>query len=248
MPDNGQFDEQVAIVTGASSGIGEATSHEFAAAGANVVLAARSEDQLTELAAGLESEYGVDALAVPTNVRNEDEVDALIEKAVDTFGGIDVLVNNAGLARGSDVEELTTEEFETMQETNVDGVFYATRAAIPHVREREGHLIFVGSFAGRFPRSFNPVYGASKWWVRGFAKSVAAQVGDDGIGVTVVNPAEVRSEFETADERTYSEAFEQGEASEPIEVAEAIVFAASRRGSSVSELDINRRDKFADSF
>lgn len=242
------LEQQTAIVTGASSGIGAATCRAFAAAGANVALAARSEGDLEELAADLETEHGVETLVVPTNVREEDDVDALVEETVDEFGGFDTLVNNAGLSRGSEIAEMTTDDYETMQETNVDGVFYATRAAIPHVREREGHLIFVGSFAGQYPRSFNPVYAASKWWVRGFAKSVAAQVGDDGVGVTVVNPAEVRSEFETADGRTFAEAFDANEASEPEEVAEAIRFAASQDHSSVSELDINRRDKFADSF
>jgi NADP-dependent 3-hydroxy acid dehydrogenase YdfG len=242
------LEQQTAIVTGASAGIGEATCHELADEGANVVLAARSEDDLDAIADDLEAEYGVDTLVVPTNVREESDVDVLIEDAVDAFGGIDVLVNNAGLSRGSDVAEMSTEEYEMMQETNVDGVFYATRAAIPHVSEREGHLIFVGSFAGQYPRSFNPIYAASKWWVRGFAKSVAAQVGADGVGVTIVNPAEVRSEFETTSGETFAEAFGKDEASEPKEVAEAIRFAATREGSSVSELDINRRDKFADSF
>lgn len=242
------LEQQTAIVTGASSGIGAATCRALAADGANVVLAARSEDALDNLAADLESTHDVETLVVPTNVRLEADVDTLIDETVDRFGGIDVLVNNAGLSRGSEVAEMTTEEYETMQETNVDGVFYATRAAIPHVREREGHLIFVGSFAGQYPRSFNPVYAATKWWVRGFAKSVAAQVGDDGVGVTVVNPAEVRSEFQATDGTTFAEAFDANEASEPEEVAEAIVFAATREGSSVSELDLNRRDKFADTF
>ncbi|TMT87786.1 SDR family oxidoreductase [Haloterrigena sp. H1] len=242
------LEQQTAIVTGASSGIGAATCHELAAAGANVVLAARSEDRLRELADDLEADHDVDTLAVPTDVREEDDVDALIEATVDRFGGIDVLVNNAGLARGSDVESLTTDEYETMQETNVDGVFYATRAAIPHVRERDGHLIFVGSFAGQYPRPFNPVYAASKWWVRGFAKSVAAQVGDDGVGVTIVNPSEVRSQFGSADGDPFVERFDEGEATEPGEIAAAIRFAASRAGSSVSELDLYRRDKFADTF
>jgi NADP-dependent 3-hydroxy acid dehydrogenase YdfG len=242
------LDGRTAIVTGASAGIGEATCHELADEGANVVLAARSEDDLESIADDLETEYDVDTLVVPTNVREEADVDALIDETVDAFGGIDILVNNAGLSRGSDVAEMDTEAYETMQETNVDGVFYATRAAIPHVCERAGHLLFVGSFAGQYPRSFNPVYAASKWWVRGFAKSVAAQVGDDGVGVTIINPAEVRSEFETTDGRTFAEAFEEGEASEPAEVAEAIRFAVTREGSSVSELDINRRDKFADGF
>ncbi len=242
------LDGQVAIVTGASAGIGAATCRKLAAAGANVVLAARSKDRLTALAADLEDTHGVDTLVVPTNVRAETAVTTLIDETVDRFGGIDILVNNAGLARGSDVAELTTEQYETMQETNVDGVFYATRAAIPHVSERGGHLIFLGSFAGQYPRSFNPVYAASKWWTRGFAKSVAAQVGDDGVGVTVVNPAEVRSSFTATDGRTFEEVFDEGDASEPTEVADAIVFAATRKGSSVSEIDVSRRDKFADSF
>ncbi|QLK27708.1 SDR family oxidoreductase [Natrinema zhouii] len=242
------LERDVAIVTGASSGIGAATCRELAAAGANVVLAARSEDRLTDLAADLEATHDIETLVVPTNVREEDDVDALIEATVEEFGGIDVLVNNAGLARGGEVESLSTDDYETMQETNVDGVFYASRAAVPHIREREGRLIFVASFAGKHPRPGNPVYAATKWWVRGFAKSLAAQIGDDDVGITIVNPAEVRSEFGAAYGESFSERFDEGEVTEPEEVAEAIRFAASREGSSVSELDINRRDKFADTF
>ncbi len=242
------LEQKTAIVTGASTGIGAATCRELAAAGANVVLAARSEDRLNEIADDLETSHGVETLVVPTDVREEDDVDALLEATVERFDGIDVLVNNAGLARGGEVESLSTDDYETMQETNVDGVFYATRAAIPHIREREGHVIFVASFAGRHPRPSNPVYAATKWWVRGFAKSLAAQVGDDDIGVTIVNPAEVRSEFGAAYGESFSERFDEGEVTEPEEVAQAIRFAASRGGSSISELDINRRDKFADTF
>ncbi|WP_254766551.1 SDR family oxidoreductase [Salinilacihabitans rarus] len=239
-----RLDGAAAIVTGASSGIGAATCRALAAEGANVALAARSEDRIEALAAELEDAHGVEALAVPTDVREEAQVEALVEAAVDAFGGLDVLVNNAGLARGSDVESLPTDEYRLMQATNVDGVFYATRAALPHVREREGHLLFVGSFAGQYPRPFNPVYAATKWWVRGFAKSVAAQVGGDGVGVTVVNPSEVRTEFETTDGDTFAERFDAGEVTEPEEVAAAIAFAATRERSSVTELDLYRRDKF----
>ncbi|WP_254762184.1 SDR family oxidoreductase [Natrinema marinum] len=242
------LERKTAIVTGASTGIGAATCRELAAAGANVVLAARSEDRLAEIADDLEATHDVETLVEPTNVREEDAVDALLEATVDEFGGIDVLVNNAGLARGGDVESLSTDDYETMQETNVDGVFYATRAAIPSLRERDGHAIFVASFAGRHPRPSNPVYAATKWWVRGFAKSLAAQVGDDDIGITIVNPAEVRSEFGAAYGESFSERFDEGEVTEPEEVAQAIRFAASRGGSSISELDINRRDKFTDTF
>jgi len=245
---DGSLTGQTAIVTGASAGIGAETASQLAEAGANVVLAARSEGRLTELAADIEAAHNVETRVVPTDVRDETAVDQLIDDTVETFAGIDILVNNAGLSRGSEVAELSTEEYETIQETNVDGTFYTTRAAIPHVRDSEGHLVFLGSFAGQYPRSFNPVYAASKWWTRGFAKSVAAQVGDDGVGVTIINPAEVRSEFQATDGRTFADVFEEGEASEPSEVAEAIRFAVSREGSALSEIDINRRDKFADNF
>lgn len=242
------LEQGTAVVTGASSGIGAATCRELAAEGANVVLAARSEDQLRDLAADLEATHDVETLVVPTNVREEPDVDALIEETVEEFGGIDVLVNNAGLSRGGEVESLSTDGYETMQETNVDGVFYASRAAIPHVRERGGHLIFVGSFAGRHPRPANPVYAATKWWVRGFAKSLAAQIGDADVGVTIVNPAEVRSQFEGPDGETFAERYDEDEASDPGEIAAAIRFAASQDHSSVSELDINPREKFAETF
>ena len=239
-----RLEGQAAIVTGASAGIGAATCRALAAEGATVTLAARREERLEELAAELEADHGVETLVVPTDVREETQVEALVAETVETVGRLDVLVNNAGLGRGSDMETMATDDYRLMQETNLDGVFYATRAAIPHVREQGGHLLFVGSFAGQYPRPFNPVYAATKWWVRGFAKSVAAQVGDDGVGVTIVNPSEVRSEFETTDGDTFAERFEEGEVTEPEEVAEAIAFAATRDHSSVTELDLYRRDKF----
>lgn len=236
--------EKTAIITGASSGIGSETAHALAREGANIALAARREEKLNELATDLEADHGVETLVVPTDVREGWAVEELIEEVAETFGGVDVLVNNAGLARGSSVEELSTEEYRTMQETNVDGVFFTTRAALPHLRESRGNLIFIGSFAGQYPRPFNPVYAATKWWVRGFAHSVEASAGEGGVGVTVINPSEVRTEFEIEDE-TFAERFEEGEVTEPREIAEAVVFAARQERSTVSELDLYRRDKFS---
>jgi len=128
---------------------------------------------------------------------------------------------------------------------NTDGMFFATRAALPHLRESGGTLVFVGSFAGKFPRPFNPIYAATKFWTRGFAQSVSAQVGGD-VGVTVLNPSEVRTEF--GDGWSMGELYEEGEVTEPEEVAEAVVFAAECSPSMVSELDLYRRDKFDDMF
>jgi NADP-dependent 3-hydroxy acid dehydrogenase YdfG len=239
------LEDAATIVTGASSGIGEATAHEFASAGARVALAARSEERLAEIAADLETAYGTETLVAPTDVRDEAAVEALIDGAVETFGGLDVLVNNAGLVRGDEVTELDTEAYRTMMETNVDGVFFATRAALPHLTASAGNLVFVGSFAGQYPRPGNPVYAATKWWVRGFAHSVEAQSGADGVGVTVVNPTEVRTEFAGDQGAPFTERFEPGEVTEPGEVADAIAFAARQDHSTVHEIDVYRRDKFA---
>jgi NADP-dependent 3-hydroxy acid dehydrogenase YdfG len=237
------LDGQAAIVTGASSGVGEATVHELADAGANVALAARREERLESTARDLREEYDVEALVVPTNVRDEDQVDALVDATVETFGGLDLLVNNVGLARGSGVADMTTDEYRAMMEVNVGGYFFATRAALPHLRESSGALVFVGSFAGQYPRPFNPVYAATKWWVRGFAKSVSADIGDADVAVTVVNPSEIRTEFGGEDGEAFEERFEPGEVTEPGEVADAIRFAAEQGPSMVSEMDLYRRDK-----
>jgi hypothetical protein len=239
-----ELDDAAAVVTGASAGIGASTAHALAADGANVALLARRQERLEELAATLRAEYGVEALALATDVREEAAVADAVERTVEEFGGLDVAVGNAGLARGSDVETLSTAEYRTMMETNVDGTFFLTRSVLPHLRDSSGNLVLVGSFAGEYPRPFNPVYAATKWWVRGFAHSVEAQVGSDDVGVTVVNPTEVRTEFGSEYGEPFEERFEEGEVVEPSEVAAAIVFAAGQQNATVHELDLYRRDKF----
>lgn len=233
------------LVTGASSGIGEATAHAVAAEGASVALAARRAERLDAIADAIADEYGVPTRTLPTDIREEEQVRRMVAESVDAFDGLDVVVNNAGLGRGSDVESLTTEEYRQMMATNVDGSFFTTRAALPHLAESRGNLVFVGSFAGQYPRPFNPVYAATKWWLRGFAHSVAAEVGEEGVAVTVVNPSEVRTEFGSEDGDPFEERFDAGEVTEPEEIADAIVFAARQDRSTVQELDLYRRDKFS---
>ena len=242
------LDDAAAVITGASSGIGEATAHALAERGANVVLVAWRREALESVAEDVRSAHGVEAVVADGDVRDAATSAAAVEAAVEEFGGLDVAVVNAGIARGSDVATMTDEEYSAMQGTNVDGAFFLTREALPHLTEREGSLVAVGSFAGEYPRSFNPVYAATKWWVRGFAHSVAAQVGDDGVAVSVVNPSEVRTEFGSEDGEPFEERFEPGSVTEPAEVAEAIAFAASRPGSTAQEIDLFRRDKFADAL
>ena len=241
MPTDRSLDGKSAVITGASSGIGSETAHALAREGANVVLAARREERLQELAERVEDEYDTEAHVVPTDVTDEEQVAALVDETAETFGGLDVLVNNAGLGRGEGVEGLSTADYRTMMDVNVDGCFFTTRAALPHLRESEGNLVFIGSFAGQYPRPSNPVYAATKWWLRGFALSVSSRVGDDGVAVSVINPSEVRTEF--GGEESFEERFDEGEVTEPDEIAAAVAFAARQDRSMVSELDLYRRDK-----
>lgn len=232
------LDGDVALVTGASRGIGAASARALAAAGADVVLAARSEDRLEDVAAEIESEHGVRAVAAPTDVRDPEAVAATVDAAVDELGRLDALVSNAGLTgEGYDerLEETSIEEFRRVTEVNVFGTFYATRAALPHLRETNGTLVFVGSSAGKLPRPGAAVYAASKWWTRGFALSVQAHAGQDGVAVSLISPTAVRT-------RMWDE-LSRGEAAEPEEVAALVVAAASQPPhSTLSEVDLFRRD------
>lgn len=240
MVEGSKLDGRVALVTGASSGIGRETARALADEGAQVALAARREEQLEELASEIE---GAETLVVPTDISDEEAVDEMVETTVDQLGGLDVVVANAGAgAPGGPVAETSTEMHSTIVETNIDGTFYTARAALPHLLESDGNLIFMSSIAGQYPRPATPMYAASKWWIRGFALSVEAQVGPDGVGITVVNPAEVRTDIEVLG-TPVKDRFEKGEIVEPEEVAEAVVFAASQDNATISELDVYWRGK-----
>jgi NADP-dependent 3-hydroxy acid dehydrogenase YdfG len=249
--DRSGLDGKTALVTGASAGIGRETVYVLARHGANVVLAARRASRLREIAATAEDDYGAETLVVPTDVTDEADVDEMVVTTVDEFGTLDIVVNNAGTGTepGVTVDDLETNQYRTVMAVNTDGMFFTTRAALPHLRDSSGLLIFVGNFAGRFPRSRMPIYAATKWWTRGFALSLAGQVGDDDVGITVVNPSEVRTEFgkEFRSEAELSkERYDPGEVTEPTEVAKAIAFAARQESPDVvSELDLYRRDKFS---
>lgn len=233
-----QLDGDVALITGASRGIGAETARTLARAGADVALLARSEDDLEAVAGKIESRHGANTLVAPADVRENAAVEAAVEATVEELGRLDVLVNNAGITSAvyeDRLEEPAIENFQRVTEVNVFGTFYATRAALPHLRERKGTLVFVGSSAAKLPRPGAPVYAASKWWMRGFARSLEARVGQDGVAVSLVNPTAVRT-------RLWDD-LEEGEAAEPEDVAELVTLAASQPPhSTLSEVDLFRRD------
>lgn len=246
MTEDSELTGKRAIVTGASAGIGRATARLLAEEGASVAVAARRERRLTELAEEFGPDDDGEMLVVPTDVTETDQIDALVEETVEAFGGLDIVVSNAGLLPPSGIDDLTEDEYRKFMGVNVDGMYFLTKASLPHLRESDGNIVFVGSFAGTIPFPRSPLYAGSKWWVRGFANSLQGAEGMDGVAVSVVNPGEVRTEIgEAARGETNIDRYEPGEITEPREAAEAIVFAARQHPpNTVTELNLMRRTKY----
>lgn len=237
---------RTALITGSSSGIGKASAYALAREGANVALAARREEALQEIADAIETEHDRETLVVPTDVTDEEAVATLVDTTVDTFGGLNVLLVNAGMGYSEPVAEMSTEHYRQMIDVNVDGAFFTARKALPHLRDSQGNLIFMASFAGQYPRSGAEVYAATKWWVRGFARSLEASAGEEGVAVSTINPSEVRTEFGAQQDDAMEGRFEEDEVTGPEAIADAVVFAARQRPpNTASEIDLYRRDKFS---
>ena len=224
-------------MTGASSGIGEATARLLAHNGCNVVLAARREDRLNSLA----EELGERTLAVPTDVTDPAACEALVSRAVENFGSVDILVANAGLGLYGSVVDGEPEDWRLMFEVNVLGVLYATRAAVRHMLERgSGDVVFVSSLAGRrVPAADGTVYAATKHALTAVAEGLRMDVHDRGIRVINVEPGLVRTEFPESSGTSAQEYYAQREFSplEARDVAEAVLYAVEQPPSvSVNEI------------
>ncbi len=187
---------KVAVVTGASSGIGEATAEALAAEGATVVVAARREERLVDLTKRIE-ESGGKVLAVTCDVTDEVQAHGLIRRAEDEFGRVDILVNNAGVMLLSTVGKGLSEEWRRMFDVNVLGLLYATDAAIETMkRQGGGHLVNVSSVAGRkVTRDSSGVYAGSKFAVGAISEGLRQELLEDNIRVTIVEPGAVATEL-----------------------------------------------------
>ena len=191
----GRFTHQVIVVTGASEGIGRAFCHALAPQRPRLVLAARNRDRLESLAAECVAQ-GAEAVAVPTDVTDPQACRALIEAAVDRFGGIDVLVNNAGgtmWTRLDEVQDLSL--FERLMQLNYLGSVYPTWHALPHLKRSRGQVVAVASMAGLIGVPTRTGYAAAKHAVIGFFDSLRVELAADGVAVTVVCPDFVVSEI-----------------------------------------------------
>ena len=184
-----QIRGSIAVVTGASSGIGEATAWALAARGATVVLAARRLERLEVLANAIH-ELGGSALAVRCDVSAQDQIEALATEVDGSFGRCDILVNNAGVPGGGLFAELSQEQIDKVVRVNVLGVMHTTREFLPAmIAAGSGHVINISSIAGRHATPTASVYTATKHAVAAFSEALAGEVLDQGVRVTSINPA-----------------------------------------------------------
>lgn len=189
-----QLKGAVAVVTGASAGIGEASAVALAQRGAKVVLAARRKERLDDLADRIERAGGT-ALAVRCDVTDPEQLASLPSVVKEAYGPCDILVNNAGIPGGGAFADLTYEQIERVVEVNVLGVMYGTRAFLPGMIKRgHGHIVNVASLAGRFAGPGAAVYTATKHAVVAFSESLSYEVERAGVLVTSVNPGLVSTE------------------------------------------------------
>jgi NADP-dependent 3-hydroxy acid dehydrogenase YdfG len=187
------IDGKVVVITGASSGLGEATARHLAAAGARLVLGARRLDRLEALAGELG--LGPDA-ALKTDVTDREQVKALVDHAVAVHGRLDVIVNNAGLMPHSLLERGKVDDWDRMIDVNLKGVLYGIAAALPHMtRQKSGHIINVSSVAGHKVRPGSAVYAATKTAVRVISEGLRQEVKPYNIRTTVISPGAVASDL-----------------------------------------------------
>ena len=228
---NPDLSGRVAAITGASSGIGEATALTLARAGAAVSLAARRTDRIEELAKRIEADGGR-AVAVATDVADEEQANAFVKRTKEELGRLDVLVNNAGVMLLGPVIGADTGEWRNMIDVNLLGLLYCTHAALPIMGEQgSGHIVNVSSVAGRFASFGSAVYNLTKFGVNAFSEGLRQEVAAANVKVTVIEPGFVATELQGHNTHPMVvDAIEKmreeiGELLAPDDIAEAILYS-----------------------
>ncbi|MCO4293210.1 SDR family oxidoreductase [Solitalea sp. MAHUQ-68] len=225
--------KKIAMITGATSGIGEASAHIFAKNNYNLIITGRREDRLLKLAEELESSYNASVLPLTFDVRNLEEVKAAVESLNDEWQQIDVLLNNAGLSVGLDpIQEGNFDDWETMIDTNVKGLLYVTRLVSPlMIKRQQGHIINLGSIAGKETYANGNVYCATKHAVDSLNKAMRIDLLPYNIKVTAINPGAVETEFSIVrfkgDEVRAKNVYNGFEPLSATDIADAIYYVAS---------------------
>ncbi len=181
---------KVVLVTGGSSGLGRAIAAAFAHRQARVVIAARGAEKLEAVADALRREGG-DVLAVPADITRQPDVDALLTKTIGHFGRLDVLVNNAGRSARGEAIATTAEEYAELMDLNLIALVRCTRAAMPHLLESHGHLVNIGSLAGKTAARYMGAYSATKHAVSAYSQQLRLELGPRGLHVLLVSPGPI---------------------------------------------------------
>lgn len=195
-----RFRDQSVFITGASSGIGEALAREFAREGAKVALAARRLDRLENLAGELR-ERGAEVLAIACNVTREGDLERSFGIVREAFGGVDVVVANAGFGVAGSFEKLSLEDFRRQFETNVFGLLRTVQAGLEDLKKSRGRLVLVGSVSGHLSAPKATPYSMSKFAVRALAEALFAELAPKGVSVTLISPGFVATDIRHVDNR-----------------------------------------------
>ena len=193
-----RFQNQVVWITGGGSGIGRALAVAFAKEGASVAVSGRREDRLVEVVDQIE-QSGAKGLAVRCDVTDEASVAEAVRNVVKTWGGMDVAVANAGFSVGGRIERLSAADWRRQLDVNVIGVAMTARYSIPHLRQRKGRLVLVGSIAAMLPTPGYGAYSASKYAVRAIGQSLAVELHGTGVTCTTIHPGYIESEIAQVD-------------------------------------------------
>lgn len=229
----GVLDGKVALITGASSGIGEATALALAAQGARVAVSARRAERLDKLVRDIEGKGG-QALPIIADVAEEAQVRDMVQSAHGRWGRLDILVNNAGVMLLGPIDGADTEDWRRMVNTNLLGLMYTTHAALPIMKQQQaGHIINISSVAGRTARAGSGGYNATKWGVVAFSEALRQEVYADHIRVTTIEPGAVATELtqHITHEQTRKETQEWVKSIRPLQsddIAAAILYAVTQ--------------------
>src|SRR5690606_5890155 len=228
-----RLDGKIAIVTGASSGIGEATARQLAAKGAHVIAAARRESRLQALARQIE-EAGGQVETATLDMADGSQIERLVETVREKHGRIDILVNNAGVMLLAPVMRADVNEWRRMIDVNLTGLFHLTRLVVPIMREQGGgHIVNLSSLAGRIAMPGGSVYSATKFGVNAFSEALRRETLGDRIRVTLVEPGPVATELaehitDTESRQRIDDLASRIEMLQAEDIADAIVYAVTR--------------------